>query len=114
MSTAFETGGKVVELKETDQVTPTFKKREFTLAITDGDYTNEHTFELFNDACEKLDGVSVGDEIEIKGRLPRSRDYNGKRYSNHCNVWYIKASESSGAVPASETASGDDFGDVPF
>jgi len=73
--------GKLYLKRDEVVISEKFKKREFVLEITsewnDKVFTELVTFELVQDACEKLDYVDVGSTIEVMFTL-RGREYDKK------------------------------------
>ncbi len=62
------------------------------------------------DSIKNLNGISVGDEVEVQYNEPTSREYNGTWYTN-VEAWSIKK-VSGGAVDA--TVVNDESQDLPF
>jgi hypothetical protein len=62
------------------------------------------------DGTKSLNGISVGDEVEVQYNEPTSREYNGNWYTN-VEAWSIKK-VSGGAVDA--TVVNDTPDDMPF
>ena len=82
--------GKILDIKNTVQVTEKFKKRELILEYsTDNKYFEYIKFDAFNDRTELLDKFNPGDIVElffnIKGR--EWKDNTGK--SNYFNTLSI-------------------------
>ena len=50
---SFEVEGKLYKKFDTNQVTDTFRKREFILELEDGAYTQLIKFQLTQSNCEK-------------------------------------------------------------
>lgn len=58
--------GKIYEIGEEQQVTESFKKREFVIEHTEKSlYTEYIKFEITNDRCELLNNFKVGDDVEV-------------------------------------------------
>ena len=67
--------GTVVRKSETVQVSDRFKKREIVIEhFENPDYKERSLFEFVQNNVEKLDGVGVGDRVEITFNL-RGREY---------------------------------------
>lgn len=85
--------GKILELKDTVQVTDTFKKREFIVEYADNpQYPEFVKFELIQDRCDLLDNFKVDQEVEvhfnIRGR--KWTDPKGEvKYFNSLQAWRI-------------------------
>ena len=79
------------------QVNDTFRKREFVLEVTSEwngkTYTELITFEMIQDACDKLDYVEFGEPIEVmfalRGREYDKKDGSGKGYFNSVKATHI-------------------------
>ncbi|MEM7055748.1 MAG: DUF3127 domain-containing protein [Bacteroidota bacterium] len=108
--------GKILEVKDTHQVSDTFKKRMFTLEYADNPQYPEYiTFELIQDRCELIDGFQVGQEIEVSFNLKGRKWVNPEgetKYFNSLQAWRIEtlAKEQSQApeqVSATQQATTD-------
>lgn len=104
-----------------------FRKRLVVLEQDNGRFQNFIPVEFLQDACDQVDGLNVGDEIEVSYRL------NGRKWQRdpQSEVKYFLSCEAtnfrvlSGATASEATASGDpnselneaaydDDDDVPF
>ena len=85
--------GKILELKDTVQVTDTFKKREFIVEYAENpQYPEFVKFELVQDKCDLIDNLSVGQEIEVHFNLRGRKwtDPQGEvKYFNSLQAWRI-------------------------
>ncbi len=69
----FNITGKIFKIEQTQQITPTFKKRIFVVSYKD-DYGNEQLIplELLQNNTELIDNFSEGDEViidfDLRGR----------------------------------------------
>lgn len=94
----FKTRGTLVTMEEeARQVTERFLVREFVVELA-GDnprYPQFAAFQLTGDRCELLDGLNVGDEIEVEFSL-QGRDPSAGRVFNNLNVWEITLLSSAG------------------
>ncbi len=110
--------GKIYEISEEQQVTESFRKREFVLEHTEKSlYTEYIKFELTNDRCDLLNDFKVGDEVEvgfnIRGR--KWTDPEGKvKYFVSLQAWKMneytgEKSSEDGAEPQLEAED-----DLPF
>ena len=114
-----EIKGKIELIGKTQQVTDTFKKREFIFEYVENPEYPEHLkIEFIQDKCELLDKFKPGQEVEVsinlKGRKWTSPE--GKvNYFNTLQAWKIASVSSEQASPSDaeqwETQSGPD---VPF
>ncbi len=105
--------GKIFEIFDTQQVTATFKKREFVLETdTDSNYPQYPKFQLVQDNCSILDAYAKGAEVTVHFDL-RGRPYNkpgGETlYFTNLQVWRIEAKQAApppqDAPPTADTGS---------
>ena len=126
MSKNLETQGHIHQILDTRIVSSTFRVREFVLLRDrDSQYPQTVIFQVVNDACEDINKLVVGDEIEVEFEL-RGREWtnrNGEiKFFNSLHVWRWKmlspaqTTESSDATPAAADVGvappADD--DIPF
>lgn len=122
--------GKLLEVFETVQVKDTFRKREFVVEYAENpQYPELVKFELIQEKCDLLDGLNVGDEVQVffnlKGR--KWTDPQGQtKYFNSLQAWKLQATSGADAgitdtgAPASQdepawlNAGGEDDDDLPF
>lgn len=99
--------GKLLEIKETQQVSETFKKRSFVLEYAENPQYPEYiSFELIQDRCGLLDSFQLGQDVEVsfnlKGRKWISPEDETK-YFNSLQAWRIEAAtQSSSQAPSAE------------
>lgn len=112
--------GRIVLINETNQVTDSFRKREFVVEVAENpEYPETLMMEMIQDKCNALGGYSVGDmvkvELNLKGRKwtdPQGVD----KYFNTLQAWKIEKAAVSDAPqnePQSEPIADDDDG-LPF
>ena len=87
--------GTLKVIDETQQVTARFQKREFVLELADNPrYPQSVQFQLTGDRCGSLDGLAVGDEVEVEFSL-RGRQWTSPKgevkYFNSLDVWSVQA-----------------------
>ena len=119
---SLEVTGKLFEVFDEQQVTDSFRKREFILEMLDGNYTQHVKFQMTQDRCAALDQFSVGDELKVSFNLTGRRYVNpeGKvLYFTNLNAWRLERDSSAGDVPPppdSYNSGGgqDDADDLPF
>ena len=104
---AFEAGGKLYKKMDIQQVTDTFKKREFVVEMVDGAYTQLVKFQMVQNNCEKLDGFNEGDEVKVTFNL-RGREWTSPqgevKYFSTLDAWKIDSQTGTSvqqAAPAS-------------
>ena len=130
MSKGYQAEGKLRAILDTDQVSDSFRKREFALEIEDGKYPQTVKFQAVQDRVEMLDDYSVGQAVRVHFDL-RGREYTRKRdgvtdWWVNLDCWRIEPLEGAGAdqgagatatspTTTSSTASDDEFDDeIPF
>jgi hypothetical protein len=79
--------GKLLKKFETEQVSATFKKREFVIE-TEGQYPQPVKFDLTQDRCVILDNYQEGQRVKVSFNL-RGREWNGK-YFTDLNAWRLE------------------------
>ncbi len=123
-----EIKGKLLEIFETQQVTGTFKKREFVVEYADNpQYPEFVKFELIQDKCDLLDSYQIGQEVNISFNLKGRKwvDPKGEtKYFNSLQAWRINPAESANSAESSapmpsaqdepEWLASDDSDDLPF
>jgi hypothetical protein len=119
--------GKILEIFDAQQVSDTFKKREFIIEYAENpQYPELLKFELIQDKCSLLDSYNVGDQVDVHFNLKgRKWSKDGKdMYFNSLQAWRVETVASSpeaSSAPAAETPSepgwlseSNDGGDLPF
>lgn len=106
--------GKIEVIKETQQVSDSFKKREFVVKDESGKYPQTILFQAVQDRAQLLDAFKVGDEVEVTFFL-RGREWTNPkdgeiRYFNSLDAWKIEA--VGGETKPTETETAED--DLPF
>ena len=88
----YKLAGTVKVVNPTVQVSEKFSKREFVISDTSGMYPQDILFQLTQDKCTLLDGVSVNDQIEVSFNL-RGREWTNPqgevKYFNSLDAWRI-------------------------
>ncbi len=127
MSTTYEATGTIVSIMDTQQVSDTFKKREFAIEIPDGQYPQSVKFQLVQDKTALLDNYAVGQQVKVffnlRGREYTRKNDGSKDYWVSLDCWRLERL-SGGAAPsgtdysqipsAQVGGSKDEFDDVPF
>ncbi len=123
----FSITGKLIVKKDTEQITQTFRKREFVITDESSQYPQEIVFQLVQDKVDLLDPYQEGDNIKVNFNLRGRRWENPKtkevKFFNSLDAWRIEKEDTaaqSGSelppMPASEPISlpTDDSDDLPF
>jgi len=115
---ALQFTGTIDTIKETQQISDTFSKREFVLTDKDDKYPKFISFELVKDNCVLLDEYQTGQEVTVnfnlEGRKWMNPKTNEERTFNTLKVWKIESVGSAPApIPAPAKASIEN-NDLPF
>lgn len=98
--------GKLLEIKETQQVSEAFKKRLFVLEHAENPQYPEYvSFELIQDRCGLLDGFQPGQEVEVSFNLKGRKWINPEgetKYFNSLQAWRIEAQSQPASQPPGE------------
>lgn len=112
---AYELTGKMLEIFPTQEVSASFKKREFVIekSETTGDrvFTDTIKFQLIQDRCSLLDAYQLGDEVKVTFNIKGSKWEKEGRTSYFVNldVWRMEkvsgtSNPTSNDAPANEPA----------
>ncbi len=122
----YQLTGSVKVLNDTQQITDSFKKREFVVTDNSSQYPQDILFQAVQANTDKLNDIQVGDTITVSFNL-RGREWTSPqgevKYFNSLDAWNIvKADAAAGAAPSQPSApsaspetqleEGDD--DLPF
>ena len=110
--------GTVHEVKETQQISDTFSKREFILTDNDEKYPKFISFELVKDNVDLINGIKAGQEITVsfnlEGRLWMNPKTNEERCFNSLKAWKIEAVGNAPAPQPKAPAPVEATDDLPF
>ncbi|MFY0655042.1 MAG: DUF3127 domain-containing protein [Cyclobacteriaceae bacterium] len=109
--------GKLLAKMNEQQVTDSFKKREFVVEYAENpQYPELVKFEFIQDKCSELDSINIGDyvslEFNLKGRKwtdPQGVD----KYFNTLQAWRISKADGNSESRATDTGA-DVSGNLPF
>lgn len=94
--------GKLLEKNDTQEVTNSFKKREFVIEYAENpQYPEFLKFELIQNNCQQLDEFSEGDQIRVSFNLKGRKwtDPKGEvKYFNSLQAWRLEKT-ADGAGP---------------
>ena len=112
---AFKMKGVVKVIRQTQQVSDKFSKREFVVTDgTDDKYPQDIMFELTQDKTGLLDSVMEGQEVEVSFNL-RGREWRSPsgdiKYFNTLNAFKV---DTVGAAPVAITIANNDDEELPF
>jgi hypothetical protein len=99
---SYDFTGKLHRIFDEQQIKDTFRKREFVVEKTDGQYPNFIKFELIQDRCSLLDAYNEGDEVTVSFDL-RGREWQDKYFTN-LHAWRIQGAASGGQAPPAAPA----------
>ena len=125
---SFELAGKLIEKFDVNQVSDTFRKREFVIEKTENqggmEFTDHIKFQLTQDRCALLDNLNLQDEIRISFNIRGRRWVKDDKVSYFTNLeaWRIeKIAESPEQPPPPPPYKADEdippskeFNDLPF
>ncbi len=102
-----EIKAKIQKIFPSQQVTASFKKREFVVEYADNpQYPEFIKFECIQDKCDQLDGFAEGQEVNVSFNLKGRKwtDPQGvDKYFNSLQAWRITADQGQSAAPAGAT-----------
>lgn len=123
----FELEGKLIEIYNTQEVTATFKKREFVIEHREEsggrEFVNMIKFQIVQDRCQSLDNFKVNDPVKVSFSIKgRKWEKNGQvNYFNNLEAWRIEsAAQAAPQAPPPEISVNDlpplpeDYNDLPF
>lgn len=93
---AYELTGKLLEIFPTQEVSASFKKREFVVekseTSNDRVFTDYIKFQLIQDRCSLLENYSVGDEVKVTFNIKGSKwEKEGRvNYFTNLDVWRME------------------------
>lgn len=94
---SYDFTGKLHRIFDEQQIKETFRKREFVVEKSDGQYPNFIKFELIQDRCSLLDSYNEGDEVTVSFDL-RGREWQDKYFTN-LHAWRIQPAQGGQAPP---------------
>jgi len=113
---SFNLKGVVKHIGEVQQVSESFKKQEFVVTENDGQYPQHVSFQVMQDRCDLLNGVKVGESVEVNFNL-RGREWTSPqgevKYFNSMDCWSLNK-VSGEPVTSSSNATNEGEDDLPF
>lgn len=122
----FEIAGKLIVKDDTQEISASFKKREFVIEVENernSDWNDFIKFQSTQDRCSILDKYNLGDTINVSFNIKgRKWEKNGQiSYFSNLEAWRIEAVSASAPQAGESTAftetaippAGDDS-DLPF
>ena len=88
----YTTKGTIHAILDDQVYSETFAKREFILAVADGEYTEYPKFQLINERRGQLSNVTEGDVVTVNFNIKgREHVKNGeKQYYTNLDAWKIE------------------------
>ena len=84
---SFELAGKLIEKFDIQEISDTFRKREFIVEKTENqggmEFTDQIKFQLTQDRCSIIDNINIQDEVRV------SFNIRGRRWVKDGNVSYF-------------------------
>ena len=112
---AFDIEGKLYKKFDTQQVTDSFRKREFVIEIQDGAYPQLIKFQMTQSNCEKLDSFNEDSQIKVTFSL-KGREYtkDGRTsYFTNLDAWRVEKTGGETSSPNTATNAFPDAADEP-
>jgi single-strand DNA-binding protein len=96
---SFIVEGKIVKIYDEQQITATFKKREFVIEYMSGTYPQFVKFETKQDKCDQLNNYKEGQSVKVSFDL-NGREYNNPntqqiQYFTSLSAWKVENSEGA-------------------
>ena len=116
---SFEIAGKLLVKYDTQEISASFKKREFVLEVKDTSGSFEFTeylkFQLTQDRCAILDTLNTGDDLKVYFNLKgRKWEKDGNiNYFTNLEAWKIEKTSQAGTRSAGNPDA-EAFDDVPM
>lgn len=125
---AFELTGILYDKMDTQNVTDSFRKREFIIEkkemVGSSEFVDLIKFQLTQDRCELIDGHNQGDEIKVSFNIRGRKWEKDDRvaYFTNLEAWRIEKVQQQPpdtdipppAAPPEEFMNDDPAGDLPF
>ncbi|MCO5267992.1 MAG: DUF3127 domain-containing protein [Brumimicrobium sp.] len=93
--------------KDTQQISDSFRKREFVVTDGSGNYPQDIMFELTQDQTSLLDNINLNDLVTVTFNI-RGREWTSPqgevKYFNSLNAWRVEKTQNGGAAPANTQA----------
>ena len=104
--------GKILEISEVQEISATFRKREFVVEYVETQYPEYIKFEAIQDKCDLLNNFKVGDSVDVDFNLKGRKWTNPQgeiKYFNSLQAWRIMPHQQD----AQQQAPAEGFSDVP-
>jgi len=111
-----QVAGKIVAIMPTQVVSEKFSKREFVVE-TPSQYPQQILFQLTQDKCSLLDGLQVGQEVDVHLNLRGKSWVNPQgetKYFNTLEAWKIDVLGNAPQPKQPTTPAHEEESDLPF
>ncbi len=112
----FEISGNVIVKDDTQDISASFKKREFVIEVVNernSDWNDFIKFQLTQDRCNLMDPIQLGDTIKVSFNIRgRKWEKDGRvNYFSNLEAWRIEKEEA--ALPPDAPAPSFNEADIP-
>ncbi len=90
---ALELTGKLIEKFDEQQISASFKKREFVIETNENNFTEQIKFELVQDRTDIIDPYKIGEELKVSFNL-KGRKWQDKYFVN-VQAWRVERAQAS-------------------
>ena len=103
---SFELKGKLIEIFPEQQVSDSFKKREFVVETEEEGggrtFTEQIKFQLIQDKCSLIDNLALNQDVKVSFNIKGRRwEKDGKvNYFTNLDAWRVEAEGSTQAPSA--------------
>lgn len=96
--------GTIKVIKDTEQISDSFKKREFVVTETSGQYPQDIMLQAVQDRTSMLDNLHVGDAVSVsfflRGREWTSPKDGTVKYFNSLDAWKVESESKAAPAPS--------------
>ena len=109
---SFELSGKLIEKYDVQQITDSFKKREFVVEvfkeISGNTYSDMIKFQITQDRVNIIDQLQVGNDVKVSFNI-RGSKYTSKKdgttgYITNLEAWRVESGAASSGASAASNA----------
>ena len=117
---AFELEGKLIVINPTQEITATFKKREFVIetkqANGDREFIDYIKFQIMQNKCDLLDAFVVGQDVKVSFNVKGNKfeKEGNTNYFTNLNCWKIEGSNQAPQDTPVQSVSDQNNDDLPF
>ena len=95
----YQITGSVTQVYPSQSFPSGFVKREFVVT-TEDEYPQPLKFEVLKEKCALLDGITVGERVNVRFRIRGSVTKDGERYFVNLQAWAVDRLEMGNAAPS--------------